>query len=226
MWRKEYTLCVLAEKYVPGNIYSFAHTYVHTYVYTYISQYGVYVYTHLQRVAATGKNGRNHTHIHTYIHTYISTEYTGNCYFKVLVESYIHTYIHTYIHQYGVYTFATGDCYCGEWVESCKHGKGKIIWSDGRIFEGSFVRDCPVSYQRMCMCWSGYVTAIRKLRLDICGLWLVWVLRVNHVCVCCVFLFCVMRMYRLFSFWRGPFVCVWPNTGIVCVRVQTDCKRT
>eukprot|EP00961_Rhodomonas_salina_P044429 596777-Rhodomonas_salina.1 len=36
------------------------------------------------------------------------------------------------------------DRYYGSFLDGRLHGEGKLEWADGRVFEGSFDKDCPV----------------------------------------------------------------------------------
>ena len=40
------------------------------------------------------------------------------------------------MHGFGVYTWADGRCYEGEYLNDKKHGFGKYIWADGRQYIG------------------------------------------------------------------------------------------
>lgn len=42
------------------------------------------------------------------------------------------------MHGYGVYQWADGRAYHGEYIEDKKHGNGKYLWPDGRIYEGEW----------------------------------------------------------------------------------------
>ena len=42
---------------------------------------------------------------------------------------------------HGVYTFANGDKYEGDFVDNRRHGQGKMIYRNGTVKEGRFVND-------------------------------------------------------------------------------------
>ena len=44
-------------------------------------------------------------------------------------------------HGYGTECYAEGDRYEGYFFEGEKHGKGKIIFQDGSLFNGEFIRN-------------------------------------------------------------------------------------
>ena len=48
----------------------------------------------------------------------------------------------------GKFFYADGSQYIGEWKDNLKHGNGKFLFADGRIFEGSFINDQMVGYDR------------------------------------------------------------------------------
>jgi hypothetical protein len=42
------------------------------------------------------------------------------------------------ISGFGVYTWADGRFYKGEWLNNNMHGKGIYTWKDGRKYEGEY----------------------------------------------------------------------------------------
>lgn len=71
-----------------------------------------------------------------YLHTYLSTnQHTCNC-------------IHAYIHEYtdddgcdkcqfpGLYSYANGEAYDGQWNNDMRDGYGKYSYSNGDVFQG------------------------------------------------------------------------------------------
>jgi hypothetical protein len=44
------------------------------------------------------------------------------------------------MHGMGVYTWADGRCYMGEYQDDKKHGYGIYKWADGRIYMGQWMR--------------------------------------------------------------------------------------
>lgn len=44
-------------------------------------------------------------------------------------------------HGLGVYYYPNFDKYEGEWVRNRRHGRGKLIYADGRVYEGDFAED-------------------------------------------------------------------------------------
>jgi hypothetical protein len=46
-------------------------------------------------------------------------------------------------HGYGVYTYANGDVYEGEWADDEQQGTGILRFADGSVYEGTFERGQP-----------------------------------------------------------------------------------
>ena len=44
-------------------------------------------------------------------------------------------------HGLGVYYYPNFNKYEGEWVRNRRHGRGKLIYADGRVYEGDFAED-------------------------------------------------------------------------------------
>lgn len=42
------------------------------------------------------------------------------------------------MHGRGVFTWADGRCYEGQYLNDKKHGRGKYTWPDGRMYDGQF----------------------------------------------------------------------------------------
>ncbi|VDP69673.1 unnamed protein product [Echinostoma caproni] len=59
-------------------------------------------------------------------------------------------------HGFGVYTYGHGYFqYVGEWQHGIKHGKGKLIMSDGSYFEGTFDQNEITGRGKHYYAWSG-----------------------------------------------------------------------
>lgn len=43
-------------------------------------------------------------------------------------------------HGKGVFTWASGNIYKGEYFEDERHGNGQMLWTDGSIYEGEWVK--------------------------------------------------------------------------------------
>ena len=42
------------------------------------------------------------------------------------------------MHGYGIFTWADGRVYCGEYYRDLKHGKGKLSWPCGKFYDGQW----------------------------------------------------------------------------------------
>lgn len=64
-------------------------------------------------------------------------EYSGD-FFDNTIQGFGNTYI---IIGVGVYKWADGRKYEGEWLNGKMHGKGKFTWADGKSYEGDYAND-------------------------------------------------------------------------------------